>query len=61
MCADINATADNGSTALMMAVRGHHPKTVQLLLERVVKDNEMTEGLKGYILQQIVNFMTFEQ
>ena len=34
---------------------------IQLLLERVVKDNEMTEGLKGYILQQIVNFMTFEQ
>jgi len=33
MGADINAAADNGTTALMMAVRGHHPKTVQLLLD----------------------------
>lgn len=34
MGADINAAADNGTTALMMAVRGHHPKTVRLLLEK---------------------------
>ena len=34
---------------------------IQLLLERVVIDNEITEGLKGYILQQMINFMTNEQ
>ena len=34
MGADINAVADNGTTALMMAVRGYHPKSVQLLLEK---------------------------
>ena len=34
---------------------------IQLLLERVVKDNEITEGLKGYILQEIVNFITYKQ
>jgi len=33
---------------------------IQLLLERVVIDNEITEGLKGYILQQMINFMTNE-
>lgn len=30
--ADINATSDNGSTALMMAVRGNHLKAVSFLL-----------------------------
>ena len=34
---------------------------IQLLLEKVVKDNKITEGLKGYILQEIVNFITYKQ
>lgn len=32
--AEINATTDNGTTALMMAVRGNHYETVKLLLAR---------------------------
>lgn len=32
--ANVNATTDNGTTALMMAVRGNHYETVKLLLAR---------------------------
>ena len=34
---------------------------IEKLLVRVVKDQTITEGLKGYILQEIVNFMTYKQ
>ena len=34
---------------------------IKLLLEKVIKDSEMTKSLKQYILQEIVNFMTYKQ
>ena len=44
MGADVNATADNGTTALMMAVRGHYPKTVQLLLDHGAKPDAQNDA-----------------
>ena len=34
---------------------------IKLLLEKVIKDSKITDSLKQYILQEIVNFITYKQ